>query len=279
MYRPFCKQWVYFDRQMNEMVYQLPRLFPTPEHHNLVIATTGAGAAVGFSALMTAIVPNYHLHDTGQCFPLYQYEKPDHGLFAAGVDASGYIRRDAISDRILASYRQRYGGHVTKEDIFYYVYGILHSPEYRTRFAFDLKKMIPRIPMVEDFAAFARAGRDLAKLHLGYETVDPWPLRGLPTGPLAAAETRVEKMRFGKTGDKDDKTTIFFNSHIVLGDIPVGAYEYQVNGKSAVEWIMDRYQVKTDKASGIVNDPNTWSDDPRYIVDLLARIVRVSQRR
>ena len=156
------------------------------------------------------------------------------------------------------------------------MYGILHSPEYRTQFAADLKKMIPRIPMVEDFAAFSVAGRELAEWHLGYETVDPWPLVGSPDGLLTPAQTRVTKMRFGKAGKDDDRTTIVFNSTITLRDIPLRAYEYEINGKSAIEWIMDRYQLKTDKDSGILNDPDTWSDDPRYVLDLLARVVRVS---
>jgi predicted helicase len=130
--------------------------------------------------------------------------------------------------------------------------------------------------MVDDFAAFFAAGRELATWHLGYETVDPWPLSGLPTGSLPAEQARVTKMRFGKSGKQDDRSTIIFNSAITLSDIPLDAYEYEVNGKSAIEWIMDRYQVKTDKDSGIVNDPNMWSEDPRYIVDLVARIVRVS---
>jgi predicted helicase len=277
MYRPFCKQWLYFDRQFNERVLQIPKLFPTAGHGNLVIETTGIGASRPFSALITDSVPNLHLLDTGQCFPLYLYEQQvgDADLFDSEA-SSGYVRRDAVSDRALATYRLRYGMDVTKEDIFYYVYGILHSPEYRSRFVADLKKMVPRIPMVEAFAAFSAAGRDLAQWHVGYETIDPWPLGGMPQGQLTPAQTRVTKMRFGKLGKDDDPTTIVFNSTITLLDIPVEAYDYEVNGKSAIEWIMDRYQVTTDKDSGILNDPNSWSEDPRYVLDLVARIVRVS---
>jgi predicted helicase len=243
----------------------------------LVIDTTGVGASRPFSALITDTIPNLDLLEKGQCFPLYEYELAEgEVLFAGSLDSTAYVRRDAISDRSLTTYRTRYGGDVTKEDIFYYIYGILHAPEYQMRYASDLKKMIPRIPMVDDFAVFAKAGRDLASWHLAYETVEPWPLTGLPTDPHIAADARVTKMRFGRTGSKDDRTTIVYNSTVVLSDIPADAYEYEVNGRSAIEWIMDRYQMKADKDSGIVNDPNTWSDDPRYIVDLVARIVRVS---
>jgi predicted helicase len=152
----------------------------------------------------------------------------------------------------------------------------LHSPEYRERYASDLKKMIPRLPMAPDFWSFSKAGRDLARWHLDYESVEPWPLEGLhPTG-LAPEQLRVEKMRFGGSGRSDDRGMIVLNSHITLRGIPEEAYDYQVNGKSAIEWLMDRYEVKVDKESGIRNDPNLWSEDPRYVVDLVARIVRVS---
>ena len=177
MYRPFCKQWLYFDRQFNEMVYQIPKIFPTSEHLNLVIHASAGDARRPFSALMTDVVPDSHLHDIGQCFPLYFYEEAaDLGPFAGEENLGGYARRDSITDGKLADYRQRYGGDLSKEDIFYYVYGVLHSPEYRERYASDLKKMIPRLPMVPDFWAFSGAGRELARWHLGYESVAPWPL-------------------------------------------------------------------------------------------------------
>lgn len=157
------------------------------------------------------------------------------------------------------------------------MYGILHSPEYRVRFASDLKKMIPRIPMAADFEAFSAAGRRLAELHLGYEFIEPWTLEGMPDSSATAHDLKVTKMRFpAKPKTAADKATLIFNSHITLRGIPEEAYRYEVNGKSAIEWIMDRYEVKTDKDSGIVNDPNLWSDDHRYVVDLVARMVRVS---
>ena len=161
------------------------------------------------------------------------------------------------------------------------MYGLLHSPDYRTAYAADLKRMLPRIPMVasaDDFRAFADAGRKLADLHIGYETVEPWPLEisGEPASSVQGDALydwyRVEKMRFGGTGKEKDRSTVIYNSHITVSGIPDEAYEYMLGSRSGVEWVMERYQVKVDKASQIKNDPNDWSrevEDPRYILDLL----------
>ncbi len=287
MYRPFQAQWGYFNRRFNERVYQQPRLFPTPRQENLVICAAGSGANKAFSAFVTASVPDYELVSKGQGFPLYWYENPEDTrgkrqveMFtdAAQPDADGYIRRDAISDWALGEYRRRYGDDsITKEDIFWYVYGILHSPEYKDRFASDLKKMVPRIPFAADFRAFSDAGRALGQWHLGYETVDPYPLtEDYSRLVMEAADWRVHKMVFGKRGGEKDKSVIVFNPHVTLRGIPLEAYDYVVNGKSALEWAMERYAVTIHKESGIRNDPNDWSDDPRYIVDLVKRITRVS---
>lgn len=286
MYRPFSKQWMYFDRLVNEMVNRVPALFPSDSHPNVVISSTGVADRKGYSALVTDHVPNMHLTDTGQCFPLYWYEKVEDGAEPQGEmfssvgapDTDGYVRRDAITDWALGAFRGHYGdATITKEGIFWYVYGILHSPEYKQRFAADLKKMLPRIPFAEDFNAFSDAGRRLGDWHLNYETVEPFPLtEEAKRLVMEPDDYLVTKMTFGKKDGKPDKSVIVYNPHLVLRDIPLEAYEYVVNGKSAIEWIMERYQVTVDKASGIKNDPNQWSDDPRYIVDLLKRVVRVS---
>jgi predicted helicase len=290
LYRPFFRQWPYFNRHFNEMVYQQPKPFPTPRHENVVISVTGIGASKPFSALVTQFVPNLHLHDTGQCFPLYWYEKVERDsqhqgeMFSAEApDQDGYVRRDAITDWALGHFRSHYGDdRIGEEDIFWYVYGILHSPEYRQRFAASLKKMLPRVPLAEDFWAFSQAGRKLGELHLNHETVEPWPVKvEMPQTPSNDPRHfyRVEKMRFASRGGREkDKTAIIYDGLIKVHDIPEKAYEYVVNGKSAIEWVMERYQVTTDRDSNITNDPNEWSreqDSPSYILDLLRRVIRV----
>ncbi len=282
VYRPFCKQWLYFDRQWNEMIYLIPSLFPTPAHENRVIAVSGLGSRSQFSVIATDCVPCLHLADASlgsQVFPRYHYVVPSPTgqlLEEESVDEYGYIRQDAISPQTLESYQKHYGVDITADDVFYYVYGILHSPEYRSRFAADLGKMIPRIPMVDAFDEFVKAGRALADWHLDYESVEPWPLEGMPDSGASERELRVEKMRYVT---KDDRSAIVVNPYVTLSGIPEEAHRYEVNGRSALDWIIDRYQVKTDKDSGITNDPNAWGiehEDPRYVVDLIARIVRVS---
>ncbi len=273
-YRPFCKQHVYFDRQLNERVYQLPRLFPTPAQENKAICVSGVGAARDFSVLIVDVIPNFDTLEKSQCFPLYWYERQEGtGLFAEQTE---YLRHDGLTNAALANYRANYGDAVSKEDIFYYVYGILHSPEYRERFGDNLRRELPRIPLAGDFVTFAEAGRKLAELHLGYESVEPWPLAEVVAPGCARPSYRVEKLRYPKVGKVEDKSAIVVNPTLTLAGIPVEAYRYEVNGQPALWWIMDRYQIKTDKESGITNDPNDWSDDPRYMVDLIKRIVRVS---
>jgi predicted helicase len=296
MYRPFAKQHLHFSRQMNEYVNQMPRLFPTPDAENQVIYISGPGDSKPPAALLVDCVPDLNMqHSGGQAFPLYWFEDtlkssdPSRPTLS-GLDQSGapgrYRRHDGINTFMLEQYLRVYGDpSITKEDIFYYVYGVLHSPEYRTRFESDLKKMLPRIPFTEDFWAFSLAGRELGELHVGYESVEPWPVtetrKQMPFTSDGQqlddqALYRVEKMRFGKDGKAVDKSVIVYNPHFTLSDIPFGAYDYIVNGKSALDWIMERYAITQDKESKIVNDPNEWSDDPRYIVDLVKRIVRVS---
>ncbi|MEY9862139.1 putative helicase [Catenulispora sp. GAS73] len=276
-YRPFMKQHVYFSADFNDMVYQIGRIFPEPEMANIGFYVVGMGSDKPFSVHATNALPDlaYWGSSNGQFYPRYRYDESQHDLFSAASDAPGYTRIDNITDATLRSYQKAFGTSVTKDDIFYYVYAVLHSPTYREDFAADLKKSLPRIPRVRDFAGFAVAGRALADLHLNYESVELYPVTETVTGTASSAKDlyRVEKMRYPS---KEDKSKIRYNAHVVLSDIPAEAYDYQLGGRSAIEWIIDRYQVKTHKDSGIVNDPNDWSNDPRYIVDLLARIVTVS---
>lgn len=281
MYRPFFKQAFCYQKEFIQRTYQQTKLFPTPKSKNLVICLSGIGSSKGFSALITDKIPDLQLMFNGQCFPLYWYEEyKQQGLFATeGVD---YIRHDGISDWMLKEVRNRVGNKkITKEMIFYYVYGLLHSPDYRETFASDLKKSLPRIPIITDeteWMNFYNAGKTLAELHLNYESVEPCEVTISDTyaGDDEYEHYAVSKMHFPKKGEQG---AIIYNDYLRIDDIPARVYEYVVNGKSAVEWIMERYAVTIDKKSLIKNDPNLWSkehEEPRYIFNLLLSVMNVS---
>jgi predicted helicase len=279
LYRPYCKQWSYFNKDFNERTYQMPKIFPNQNVKNLAICVPGIGARREFSTFISNTLLDLNIFESGsQCFPLYTYEKQsDLGELFVTANTGEYVRKQNIPDSILKEFQKVYKDKtITKEDIFYYVYGVLHSPEYKQRFASDLKKMLPRIPYCENFWAFSKAGRELAYWHLNYETIEPYDVAEWKELYLDAEDYRVEKMVFGKNKDGVDKTTIIYNSKLTLSQIPLETYDYIVNGKSALDWVMERYKFTKDKDSGITNNPNDWSDDPRYIVDLVKRIVRVS---
>lgn len=291
-YRPFCRQYLYAHHPFLHRPAIMDRYFPNRDTENLCICVSGAGGRQEFTCFISSIIPDLNmLHSGDQCFPLYWYEENKqeqaNDLFG-NANASRYKRRDGVTDWMLREVRSRFSGarSLTKEDIFYYVYGLLHSTDYRERFADDLRKSLPRIPIVErveDFMAFSQAGRALAALHLGYEGY-PAPEGVVVTTAEQPASMdeydyyRVEKMTFPK-GVKAKSDTIHYNSRITITNIPLEAYDYVVNGKSAIDWIIKRYQVTTDKDSGIVNDPNAWSQEqgkPRYILDLLLSVIHVS---
>ena len=309
LYRPFTKTNLYFDKSLNEYVYQLPLIFPVTTLKNKVITITGLGTPKEFSVIMTDVVPDVQLQANGQCFPLYLYEKEEtqavnsDDLFTNQSEKStaceGYQRHEAITDEALTHFKAAYPNEdFDKEDMFYYIYGLLHSEEYREKYADNLSKQLPRIPCVKsavDFWAFSKAGRELAELHLNYETVPMYQnvlfkgglkLLGDQISGGVGEDFYVEKMKFGKKVDEesgkkvDDKTTVIYNNQFTLCNIPEEAYDYIVNGKPALEWVMERQSVKTDKASGIVNDANDWAietmNNPRYPMELFLRVVTVS---
>jgi predicted helicase len=235
--------------------------------------------------MMVDAIPNLHTLDTGQCFPLYLYEPATEeaqnpALITMGTTQNGYTRRDAISKEGLQHFQAAYPSEtLTKEDVFYYVYGLLHSPAYRDKYGDNLSKELPRMPRVKtaaDFWAFSTAGRALAELHIGYETAEPYPAT-LIGNPKTDDDYRVTKMKFASKGDK---STIIYNAHITLKDIPLAAFDYVVNGKPAVEWVMERQCVKTDKDSGIVNDANLYATETmgnaKYPLEVLLRVITVS---
>lgn len=284
-YRPFCKQFVYFDPIFNHRVNQLPKLFPTPQHKNLAFATTGVSVPKPFTVLMVDQLPDLNILTANQVFALWSYEPvetdPDDllSLISDPTVVDGYRRRDNITDMTLETYRTTYSDtSIAKEDVFFYMYGLFHSAEYKEKYSSDLAKMLPRIPKVKNFWGFSQAGRALSELHLNYETVTPYPLEEMTKAAVSDEYEmyRVQKLAF--LGRKD-KTGIVYNSNITLNGIPAEALEYQVNGKPALEWIIERYQVTVHKASQIRNDPNDYSREignPRYIIDLIKRIVTVS---
>ena len=305
VYRPYCKLNTYFGPDFIHRMGQYNDFCPNATSENLFICVCGIGVTKDFSTIITNVVPDVQLLANGQCFPLYWYEQNKNKQKSLFDEESNddYIRRDGITDWILKEVRTRYGTkNITKEMIFYYVYGLLHSKDYRERFAIDLKKSLPRIPIVdsvEDFMDFYKAGKALANLHLNYETVAPYPdaiVHGDRQVPLTVKRDPVtggyiqapaddsaydyfrviDKMRFKS---KQDKSTIIYNGNITIENIPQKAYEYIVNGKSAIEWIVERYAVTQDKKSLIKNDANDWAREhhkPRYILDLLLSVINVS---
>lgn len=320
MYRPFTKESVYFSRDMNDMIYQLPQLFPTRKHPNLVTTLSPSGGKP-FMPLLSSVIPDLHFNGDAQCFPLYTWTKMpvdevgEPSLFESAstdpdVDTTnlvfdfdcpignqvpqwidGYERQDNITDATLAAYREHYGDsrsprgeRISKEDIFFYVYALLHHPDYRERFEADLKKMLPRIPMVPGFWEFSNIGRELAALHVNYEVVEPYPVEenwslGAPTDEWERC--RVTKLAWGKKGKEKDFTKLVYNPHLTFSGIPDGINDYQIGGRSPLEWMIDRYQVKRDPKSGILNDPNDYFREvgnPRYLVDLIRSLVTVSVR-
>lgn len=288
LYRPFEKQFLYMGDKIIHRRGQHENFFPTPQHENRVICVHGLGGNKPFSCMISNTIVDLNSLEAGaQCFPLYWYEEKDTAepmLFEMGTEEK-YSRKEGVTDWILKEVCSRYGvrkGELTREHIFYYVYGLLHSAQYRERFADDLRKSLPRIPFVEkleDFLEFQKKGKELADLHLNYEALEPCP--GVQV--IRAQEPkdeyefyRVEKMRFPA---KDQKDTIIYNGNLRIENIPAKAYQYVVNGKSAIEWIMESYQVSVHKESQIKNDPNDWSrehEKPRYILDLLLSVIHLS---
>ena len=260
LYRLFAKSNLYFDRMITERVYVFPSIFPTPEAEteNRVICVGGYGRKE-FAVLMSKSIPDLNFYgDPQQSFPFYTY------------DEDGGNRRENITDWALAQFRGHYGDDaIGKWDIFHYVYALLHHPEYRERYQANLKRDLPRLPYAPDFWGFAKAGERLGEIHIDYENVEEYPLAFIET-PGKPLDWRVEKMRLSK-----DKAGIKYNDFLTLEGIPTKAFDYRLGNRSAVEWVIDQYRVKTDKRSGIVNDPNR-PDDPEYIVKLIGKVIAVS---
>lgn len=301
---------VYFANDFNDRRSRLAACFPTFKHQNFGFSAIAAGSSAAFAVLATNMIPNLMFPggagNSGQFFPRWTWEpveapegELDFGMGASegsgpgteGEILKGYRRVDNITDEILRIYREAVDSDVTKDDIFYFVYGQLHDPGYREKYAADLKKMLPHIETPTSRARFdqvAAAGRELIDLHVNYEDVEPWPVTvevKTSTDESDRETWRVQKMKWAKKKDPstgknvNDVTSLVYNKFVTVRNIPAEADEYMLGSRSALAWIIDRYQVKEGKASGIVNDPNDWADEvgnPRYIVDLIAKVTRVA---
>ena len=311
LYRPFNKQFGYFDQILNHERSQMPSMFPTPEHTNIGFVVMSPRDAAQFSVLAVSNMPDVAMFTyTVHFFPRFTWERVEapegelnfgqaevdteaepsrYGKVGEIVD--GYRRVDNITDEIKNLYREALGDDVTGDDIFHYVYGQLHDPKYRETYEADLKKMLPHIETPTDRARFdqvSAAGKELMDLHVGYEDVEPWPVT-VEVKPSADPEDRetwrVTALKWAKYRDPETKklvndiTRMIYNPKVTISDIPAEADEYMLGSRSALAWIIDRYKVKKDKASGIVNDPNDWADEvgtPRYIAELIAKVTRVA---
>ncbi|NET75255.1 type ISP restriction/modification enzyme [Okeania sp. SIO1F9] len=264
LYRPFTSSFLYFDAYLNERCYQFPYIFPTSEteKENKVICVTGLGSEKSFTVMISNVLADKNMLSPGtggaRCFPFYTY------------DEDGTNRQENITDWSLDTFRQKYQNPtINKWDIFYYIYALLHHPTYREKYADNLKRELPRIPYTSDFHRFAKAGKRLAEIHINYEQQPEYPLTFIENEEVPL-NWRVEKMKLSK-----DKTQLTYNEFLTLANIPPKVFEYRLGNRSALDWIIDRYQIKVDKRSDIENDPNRL-DDEQYIVRLIGQVITVS---
>ena len=262
MYRPFVKKKLYYSEELNERT----RLYYTQwGESNLAIMTSGRGANKNFSTLVTNEIPCMDLLEKAQGFMKYNNSAKTEQLF---------VDRNNINQK----FADKLG--LSLDDTFAYVYGLLNSKEYQAKYANDLKKDLARIPVVKNKEKYVEIGKRLMDLHLNYEEIPTY--EGVSIETKSNPSYQVKKMKFAKVRNpetkklENDRSTIIFNTDITISNIPDKAYEYIINGRSAIEWIMDQYQIKTDKKSGITDNPNDFSTDPKYIFNLLLRIINVS---
>ena len=295
-YRPFTRTYMCFSRRLNEMVYQMPHIFPHEEAENRLICVTGVGATDDFSCLMVKEIPNLDFISKGQCFPRWLYTKrsrSEEHLFAeeSETDSYGYAREDAINKGALKAFKKKMGRGISADNLFNYVYGLLHVPSYRTKYAANFRRELPRIPIpksLEEFQMITQAGKELGELHVNYEGVKEHPINFEDGGwepassvsPEAWFKLENRPMRHPGKARNKDRTRIIYNEHITVRGVPKEAYDHMVNGKSAISWVMERQRVKTDGASQIVNDANCFAietmQDPAYPLRLLAKVITVS---
>ena len=288
LYRPFTYNYVYFDDDLVHRTGQWRNIFPTGSSDNIVICVSGVGSIKGFSCIMSNQITDLDTVSKGQCFPLFLYKNNaiKNDLLQA-CDSNSEEREYAITKNLLSEYQKYYSDYlINEEDIFYYIYGLLHSEQYRESFGNNLTRELPRIPMVKkknNFEILSYQGRELSKIHVNFNAVEEFPIT-IKQGNLNLTHIedrksffRVKQMRFL---DKNDKSTVVYNENITIQNIPLEAYDYIVNGKPALEWVMDRQSIKTDKDSGIVNDANDYANEtmnnPAYPLELFQKVITVS---
>ena len=288
MYRPFQEQFLYFSRHFNNSVHLMPGIFPEKDSNNYILCITGVGGNIDFSCFISNKIPDYHLQNNGQYFPLYFYDenfskdKYQVDLFK-NDNSSKYKKIDNISDEVTKIFKTKYPKIVNKinsQNIFYYVYGILSSKEYLNRFNNNLRRSLPKIPFAKDFISFMEAGKELAKINLNYELIKLFPLKIEKPNKLDIENFKIKKMTYGKKNKEIDKSIININDKIKISEIPDEVKDYIISGKSALDWILDMYQFYEDtKDSKLINDPNDLiieNNDPEYIIKLIQRIVTIS---
>ncbi len=302
LYRPFTRTWLFFDRVMNEEVYGFPEIFPQLASENLALCITDAGSEKPFMLLATNRIADLHIVGAGassQCFPLYHYvEDPNQHK-----KGERFERHENITLKALTLFQIFYDNAITREEIFHYVYALLHHPAYRTRYAENLKRELPRIPFVgvasgvktakffplasvetmqgdnkpdhnpkasaKLFHAFAAAGKELAGMHVNYESANEYKLTRIENKEVKL-DWRVEAMKLSK-----DKASLFYNDFLTLSGIPPEVFDYKLGNRSALEWVIDQYRVTKDDNGNIVSDPNRL-DDEQYILRLIGQVITVS---
>lgn len=283
-YRPFCKKYLSYNTAIIERPSRWESIFPEETVENYVICVSGAPIKKKFSILISNCIQDLHFMENSACFPMYFYDKiEDSSQQMSLFDLVGssnllkgpkYKKRNAISDAALKKFQEVYGRRVDKESIFYYVYAVLQHKDYISNYGDNLSKEMPRIPMLDNFTEYVRIGKELAAIHLNYEKPENQEDIGLQIEKIKD-DYSVTKMRFAKAGKEVQKDTIIYNEYITIRNIPNIAYDYVINGKSAIEWVMERYAITQDKNSRITDNPNNPLH-PTYILDLLISVINVS---
>jgi predicted helicase len=270
LYRPFAKKYLYYNKSLNARQYQINRIFPAADSNNLVMSIN-QNPSKDFGLIMTNAIPDLQLTGNGQCFPLYIYRDGKTAAASLFDDIDNDVQSN-IGPKTLSKYQQQFGKGICAEDVFFYVYGLLHSRKYRAEYKTDLAKVIPRIPVSKNFHDFVIAGKRLSDLHVGYEDAPIFELDGY----VKDFKDPISSLRFDKKNGKSDRTAVIVNEKLILRGVPEEVNLYSICGRSGLEWVLDRYVVKEDSNTGITQDPTLWRPGENYVINLIGRVVSVS---